>query len=100
MDITEWENTPKALRLAVMLNSYRVIPRAILIVYYTFFIKAWFFIVEWFVGIDWNSLPTDQIVGTAAVAATAGFPAMILGVLTKILMQLTESYWNGGPKGS
>ena len=46
-------------------------------------------------AIDWDSLPTDAIVGAAAVAAMAGFPAIILGVLTRVLMQLTKSYWNG-----
>ena len=77
------------------MNSYRVIPRLILAMYYTFFMYAWFFIVKWFIAFDWNSLPDDQIVGSVAAAAIAGFPAIILGILSKILKELTQSYWNG-----
>lgn len=82
-------------RGAVLLNSYRVIPRLVLATYYTFFMYAWFFIVKWFIGFDWNSLPDDQIVGAAAAGAIAGFPAIILGILSKVLKELTQSYWNG-----
>ncbi len=82
-------------RGAVLLNAYRVIPRIVLASYYTFFMYAWFFIVKWFIGFDWNSLPDDQIVGSVAAAAIAGFPAIILGILSKILKELTQSYWNG-----
>jgi hypothetical protein len=85
-------------RGAVLCNSWRVVPRTILLVYYTFFIKAWFFIVEWFMAYDWGSLPDDQIIGSVAAAAIAGFPAIILGILTKVLNELTKSYWNGTPK--
>ena len=80
---------------AKRINAFRVIPRVIIFSYYTFFMYAWFFIVNWFIGVDWNSLPDDPIVGAAAAAATAGFPAIILGILSKILKELTESYWNG-----
>jgi hypothetical protein len=82
-------------RGAELLNSYRVIPRIVLASYYTFFMYAWFFIVKWFIAFDWNSLPDDQIVGSVAAAAIAGFPAIILGILSKILKELTQSYWNG-----
>lgn len=80
---------------ADMINAYRVVPRIILIVYYTFFIYAWYFVVEWFMKVDWDKLPDDTIVGSVAAAATAGFPAIILGILTKVLKELTESYWGG-----
>jgi zona occludens toxin (predicted ATPase) len=79
---------------AEMINAYRVIPRIILVVYFTFFIYAWYFVVDWFIVFDWNSLPKDQIVGSVAAAAVAGFPAVILGLLTKVLKDLVESYWN------
>jgi hypothetical protein len=80
---------------ADMLNAYRVVPRIILVVYFSFFIYAWKFVVTWFVAFDWNSLPTDPIVGSVAAAAVAGFPAIILGILTKVLKELIESYWGG-----
>lgn len=83
-------------RGAVLLNEYRVIPRIILFGYYAFFMYAWFYVVEWFICIDWTVLPTDPIVGAAAAGATAGFPAIILGILSKVLKELTESYWGGG----
>ena len=60
-----------------------------------FFMYAWFYVVEWFISIDWDALPSDPIIGAAAAAANAGFPAVILGILSKILKELTQSYWNG-----
>lgn len=83
---------------AEMLNAYRVVPRLVLAAYYGFFIYAWYFVVEWFMQVDWNVLPSDPIVGSVAAAAIAGFPAVILGILSKILKDLTTSYWNGTPK--
>ena len=82
-------------RGAILLNSYRVIPRLILFSYYTFFMYAWFVVFDWFIQFDWNSLPKDQIVGSVSAAAIAGFPAIIMGILTKVLKELTLSYWNG-----
>jgi pilus assembly protein TadC len=87
-------------RGAALLNSYRVFPRIWLGTYYLFFVYAWFFIVKWFISFDWNTLPDDQIVGSVAAAAVAGFPAIILGILSKILKDLTQSYWNGTPKAT
>lgn len=87
-------------RGAMLLNAYRVIPRLILATYYTFFMYAWFFIVKWFIAYDWGQLPDDQIVGSVAAAAIAGFPAIILGILSKILKELTQSYWNGSSSGT
>lgn len=83
---------------AEMINAYRVIPRIVLASYYAFFMYAWFFIVRWFINHDWSALPNDPIVGSVAAAAIAGFPAIILGILSKILKDLTTSYWNGTPK--
>lgn len=84
--------------VAEMINAYRVIPRVVLFTYYGFFIYAWYFVVEWFMAIDWESLPSDPVVGSVAAGATAGFPAVILGILSKILKDLTTSYWNGTPR--
>lgn len=77
------------------LNDYRVFPRLFVISYLVFFSYAWVWVVQWFMNYDWAALPDDQIVGAAAAAAVAGFPAIILGVLSKILVQLITSYWNG-----
>ena len=83
---------------ALLINAYRIVPRLILVVYFTFFIHAWYFIVEWFIAFDWAVLPKDQIVGSVAAASIAGFPAIILGILTKVLKELIHSYWNGSSK--
>lgn len=81
----------KWLLLAERLDALRVIPRIIMLAYYTFFIQAWYFVVEWFMAIDWS------IIKSEAVALTiAGFPAIILGVLTGVLSALTKSYWRAG----
>ena len=81
--------------LAKRINDFRVFPRLFVISYLIFFAYAWHWVVDWFMHFDWNSLPTDPIVGAAASAAIAGFPAIILGVLSKILKELILSYWNG-----
>ncbi len=80
---------------AQRLDAWRVIPRLILVFYCAFFAKAWYFIVNWFIAYDWSALPTDQVVGAVAVVAIAGFPAIILGILTRVLQQLIQSYWTG-----
>jgi hypothetical protein len=77
---------------AKRLDAWRVVPRLVLLFYCAFFAKAWFFIVDWFIAYDWSSLPKDQIIGAAAVAAVAGFPAIILGILTKVFFQILELY--------
>ena len=80
---------------ASWINEYRVFPRIYTTVYLIFFAFAWVWVVQWFMDYDWDGLPTDPIVGAAAAAAVAGFPAIILGVLSKILKELIISYWNG-----
>lgn len=76
---------------ATRINSFRLIPRLLLIAYYSFFVKAWFYIVDWFTGYDWESV-TDQ----AVALALAGFPAAILGILTGVLSGLTNNYFRTG----
>lgn len=81
----------KWLHIAERVDAFRVVPRLLMVAYYWFFIEAWFFVTEWFMGYDWSQV-TD-----ATVALTiAGFPAVILGVLTGVLGGLTKSYWAGG----
>lgn len=59
------------------------------------FARAWFYIVDWFIHYDWAQLPNDQIVGVVAVGAVAGFPAIILGILTKVFFQVLQLYSKG-----
>lgn len=80
---------------AEKINAFRVFPRIFVISYLLFFAFAWIWVVAWFMGYDWKALPTDPIVGAAAATAVAGFPAIILGVLSKVLKELILSYWNG-----
>lgn len=82
-------------RIAEAMNKLRVIPRLIIGVYSGFLIYAWIWVVKWFMHFDWNSLPQDQVVGSVAATAVAGFPAVILGILTRVLQKLIESYWGG-----
>lgn len=82
------------LTLAKRIDAFRVIPRLVLLFYCAFFARAWFFIVEWFIGYDWTAVPKDTVVGSVAVVAIAGFPAMILGILTKVLYQILQLYSN------
>jgi hypothetical protein len=73
------------------INTFRVVPRLLLITYYLFFVKAWFYVVDWFTAYDWESV-TDQSVALAL----AGFPAAILGILTGVLSGLTNNYFRTG----
>lgn len=83
----------KWLNWAERIDAMRVIPRIIITVYYLFFIKAWYFVVTWFMAFDWSGIDNE-----AVALAIAGFPAVILGVLTGVLSTLTKNYWAGGRK--
>ena len=76
---------------ATRINSFRLIPRLLLITYYSFFVKAWFYVVDWFTGYDWESVTNE-----AVALALAGFPAAILAVLTGVLSGLTNNYFRSG----
>jgi hypothetical protein len=82
-------------RTAELINEFRIFPRVFVSAYLLFFVWAWRWVVTWFMAFDWHSLPTDPVIGATAVAAVAGFPAIILGVLSRVLMKLILSYWNG-----
>ena len=82
-------------RSADWINEHRVFPRLFCGTYLLFFMYAWMKVVSWFMYFDWTTLPADPIIGATAVAAVAGFPAIILGVLSKVLKELILSYWNG-----
>lgn len=81
--------------MAQRVNDYRVFPRIFVTLYLLFFAYAWVWVVDWFMHFDWSKLPNDPIVGAAAAGAVAGFPSIILGVLSNVLMKLIMSYWNG-----
>jgi hypothetical protein len=79
------------LRFAERADALRVIPRILVIFYYTFF--AWFawYLSTWFMSYDFNSLENE-----AVALAIAGFPAAVLGVMTTVLGSLTNNYFRTG----
>ena len=79
------------------INAYRLFPRIYVSAYLVFFAVAWVWVVYWFMRFDWSSIPQEGPVAPTIAAAVAGFPAIILGVLSKILKDLLLSYWNGRP---
>ena len=79
------------LHVAERVDAFRVVPRLLMLAYYTFFIKAWFWVTEWFMVYDWSTVERPEM-----ALAIAGFPAVILGILTQVLAGLTKSYWSGG----
>lgn len=81
------------LRWAERVDAWRLMPRALMIIMYCHFIQGWYFVVEWFMHYDWS-----QVDNEAVALAIAGFPAIILGVLTGVLANLTKGYWEGGRK--
>lgn len=82
---------------AKWINDHRVFPRLFVTSYLSFYAYAWLLVFRWFIDFDWNTLPNDQIVGSVAAAAIAGFPAIILTAMGKMLKELLTSYWNNGP---
>ena len=82
---------------AKWINDHRVFPRIFVSSYLGFYVYAWLMVFEWFTVFDWNGLPDDAIVGSVAATAVAGFPAIILGLMGKMLKELLTSYWNNGP---
>lgn len=77
---------------AERIDALRIFPRLILFFYLAFFAHAWYFVVSWFMAYDWKALPTDTVIGSVAVTAVAGFPAIILGVLSKVLIEVIRVY--------
>lgn len=77
------------------LNEHRFFPRLFVISYGIFYMYAWMVVFNWFTTFDWNTLPKDQIVGSVSAAAVAGFPAIILAAMGKMLKEMIQSYWNG-----
>ena len=84
----------KWLLWAERIDALRAVPRLIILAYYLFFIRAWFYVVDWFIVYDWSVVEGSETIALAI----AGFPAIILGVLTGVLNTLTKSYWAGGRK--
>lgn len=82
---------------AKWINEHRVFPRLFVSGYLAFYAYAWLLVFRWFIKFDWNTLPNDQIVGSVAAAAIAGFPAIILTAMGKMLKELLQSYWSNGP---
>ena len=78
-------------KYAVLLNEFRIIPRALIISYYILFANAFWWVTEWFMNFDWATV-TNQ----AVALAIAGFPVGILGVMTGVLAHLTNNYFRTG----
>lgn len=72
------------------IDKYFVFPRLFLVAYYVFYAHAWHKIVDWFMVYPWNSLQNEW-----SIAAVAGFPSIILGILTQVLHKVTDSYMRG-----
>ncbi len=85
---------------AERVDAIRLVPRLLIIGYYSFFVKAWFYVVDWFAAYDWTVIDNQ-----AVALALAGFPAAILGVITAVLSTLTKNYfttgrsWDSKPEG-
>lgn len=76
-------------------NKWRIMPRLLMIGYYTFFAYVFTWISGWFMAYDFTTVENQ-----AVALAIAGFPVGILGVLSGVLLKLTEHYFKtGGPNG-
>ena len=79
------------IRFAERLDALRIIPRALVIVYYAFFMSFSFYLADWFMAYDWTTVENQ-----AVALAVAGFPVGILGVMTGVLGTLTNNYFRTG----
>jgi len=84
------------LSVAERIDALRVVSRTLVIGYYAFFIHAWYYVVTWFMHFDWSKVAEYPEVSLAI----AGFPAIVLTVLTGVLSTLTNAYFNTGRKWS
>ncbi len=76
-------------------NKWRVMPRILMVGYYVFFAYTFVWITQWYMGFDFSSIENQ-----AVALAVTGFPVGILGVLSGVLLKLTEHYFKtGGPNG-
>ncbi len=81
----------KVIQFAARVDALRIIPRTLVIIYYTFFIKFSYYLADWFMTFDFASLESDVV-----ALAVAGFPVGILGVMTGVLGTLTNNYFRTG----
>ena len=81
----------RVIRFAARLDALRIIPRALVIVYYAFFMNFSFYLADWFMAFDWATVENQ-----AVALAVAGFPVGILGVMTGVLGTLTNNYFRTG----
>ena len=76
-------------------NDWRIVPRLLMGGAWLFTGYAWLLVFNWFVGVDWKAIDNEFI-----ALALAGFPAIILGVLTTNVSTLTNNYFRtGGTNG-
>jgi len=85
---------------AEWINEHRVFPRIFVASYLWFYGYVLIQVFDWFVQYDFNNLPSDQIIGAAAVAGVVAFPGLILTTMSNTLKQILSSYWNGTPKSA
>lgn len=77
-------------------SDWRVMPRLLMLGYYGFFAYVFMWISGWFMAFDFSTVENQ-----AVALAVAGFPVGILGVLSGVLLKLTEHYFKtGGPTGN
>jgi hypothetical protein len=79
------------LRFAERLDALRIIPRALVIGYYAFFMQFSFYLADWFMAYDFATIENQ-----AVALAVAGFPVGVLGVMTGVLGTLTNNYFRTG----
>lgn len=70
-------------------DKWRIMPRILMTVYYTFYIFAFWRMASWAMDYDYQSLSSDTM-----ALAIVGFPTAILGVLGGVLASLTKNYFN------
>ncbi len=77
-------------------NKWRVMPRILMVAYYSFFAFTFWEISDWFMAFDWDTVSEPSV-----SLAVVGFPVGILTVLAGVLAHLTKNYFHtpGGNGG-
>ena len=73
------------------MNAWRIMPRILMTVFYTFFILTFVWVTQWFMDYDFAKIENQ-----AVALAIAGFPTAILAVLSGVLGKLTDNYFRTG----
>ena len=77
------------------LNTYRVVPRIMMICLYVVWIVSAMWLLDWFTAHDWT-----QYESAANAAAVMAYPSAHLGIISAMINSLQKAYSAHNPSGT